>query len=85
MENAKKNVHITLSIPADLKSWLYTNSKKGEISGFVADLLRKARQSQKNDLAKAYRDAASDAGQLEGMNDMNGLEGEDFQGVEWDE
>jgi hypothetical protein len=84
MENEKKNVHITLSIPEDLKYWLYSNVKKGEISHFVSDILRKARQEKQAELGNAFREAARDAGQLEGIEDWKEIEGEDFYGVEWD-
>jgi hypothetical protein len=85
MQRQRKNVHITLSIPQDLKDWLYANVARGEISHFVSEMLNKARKASQEELALAFKEAAKDAGQLEAMNDWKGLENEDFYGVEWDE
>jgi hypothetical protein len=81
----RKSVHVTLSLPEDLKYLLYSTVEKGSISKFVADSLRKALKEKEDILAAAYREAAKDPGQLEAMEDWKSLEGEDFVGVEWDE
>lgn len=84
MERQRKNVHITLSIPLDLKNWLYANVEKGEISHFVSEMLNKAREESEKELVQAFKEAAQDVGQCEAINDWKGLESEDFYGVEWD-
>lgn len=81
----RKSVHVTLSLPEDLKILLYSSVEKGSISKFVANSLRKSLQEKNNALAEAYREAANDAGQLEAMEDWKMIESEDFEGVEWDE
>lgn len=79
-----KSVHITLSISEDLKNLLYSSVEKGSISKFVADCLRKALLEKQKQLAAAYKEAATDLGQLEGRSDWQNIAGEDFQGVEWE-
>lgn len=81
----KKSVHITLSIPEDLKALLYSTIERGSISKFVNESLRKSLKEREDELARAYREAAHDPGQLEALSDWQGLEGEDFIGAEWDE
>ncbi len=65
----KKSVHVTLSIPEDLKNLLYSTFGKGEISKIVVDSLRKSLREKQNELADAYREATSDPGQLEAKED----------------
>ncbi len=85
MQKHKRSVHVTLSIPEDLKALLYATVEKGMISKFVAASLRRSLQEQNSALAMAYREAAKDPGQLEALEDWETIETEDFKGVEWDE
>jgi len=78
-----KSVHVTLSLPEDLKALLYSSVAKGSISKFVSDSLRKSLQEKQEALAQAYMAVATDPGQLEGRLDWKASEGEDFRNVEW--
>lgn len=80
-----KTVHITLTVPEDLKELLFTTIGKGSVSKFVSDTLRKALQKKKRDLATDYIAASQDQDNLQVMNDWAAIEGEDFFGFEGDE
>ena len=64
-EQQAKKIIQTFSIPLEISQELHTYVKRREMSGFVAEAIRKELEIKKDELRKAYRSAKKDTGQLE--------------------
>ena len=78
-----KSVHVTISLPKEVKDWLYNSVEKGSISQFVSECIKISLHDKESVLAQAYQEAALDQGQLEGRKDWAQMENEDFLNMEW--
>jgi hypothetical protein len=64
-EQRPKKINQTFSIPLEISQELHTYVKRREMSGFVAEAIRKELELKKEELRKAYRSANKDPGQLD--------------------
>ncbi len=65
MKEQRKKINQTFSIPLDISQELHIYVKRREMSGFVAEAIRKELEVKKEELREAYRAANTDEGQLE--------------------